>query len=83
MSLMDAYKLKPKLFEAQVKTAWPNLMGKTIAGYTSEVRLHKGILYLRITSAPLRNELSYAKEKIKKILNEELGEEYITEVRIG
>jgi hypothetical protein len=30
----------------------------------------------------LRQELSYGKEKIQKILNEELGEEYITEVII-
>ncbi|MEO1434926.1 MAG: hypothetical protein AAFV80_05275 [Bacteroidota bacterium] len=35
-----------------------------------------------LESAALRQELSYGRDKIKKVLNEELGEEYIKEVII-
>jgi hypothetical protein len=57
-------------------------MGKTISTYTSNISVRKNVLYLTILSAPLKQELSYAKDKIKLRLNEELGEEFIREVVI-
>jgi hypothetical protein len=39
-------------------------------------------LYLTILSAPLKHELSYAKDKIRDLINEELGESYIQDVVI-
>ena len=57
-------------------------MGPTIEQYTKKIELNRGTLFLTIESAALRQELSYGKEKIQKILNEELGEAYITEVII-
>jgi hypothetical protein len=75
-------KLKPQLNETKIKNLWEDLMGKTIATYTSNIVVRKGILYISILSAPLRQELSFSKDKIKSLLNDELGEEFITEVVI-
>jgi hypothetical protein len=44
--------------------------------------VRKGVLYLQILSAPLKHELSFAKDKIRALLNEHLGEEFIKEVVI-
>ena len=66
----------------RVKSLWASLMGKTINTYTSQITVRKGVLYLSILSAPLKHELSYAKDKIRDLLNAELGEEYIKEVVI-
>jgi hypothetical protein len=44
--------------------------------------VRKNVLYLTILSAPLKHELSFAKDKIKARLNEEMGEEYIRDVVI-
>ncbi|MEL7021647.1 MAG: DUF721 domain-containing protein [Bacteroidota bacterium] len=78
--LNDSSKMKQRLYQAKANTAWSKLMGATIANYTSEVKLRDHKLYLRVQSAPLRQELSFAKEKIIRLINAELGEEYITEV---
>ena len=81
-AMIDHYRLKGKLNQNRIKSLWAQLMGPSIAGYTKEIRLQRNKLYLTIESAPLRQELSYGKDKIRKMLNEELGEEYIEEVII-
>ncbi len=89
LSLQDAMKdmiqelrIGPQLSETRVKSLWEELMGKTISTYTSNIAVRKNVLYLTILSAPLKQELSYAKDKIKLRLNEELGEDFIREVVI-
>ncbi len=89
LSIQDALKdmiqelrIGPQLNETRVKSLWEEIMGKTISTYTSNIAVRKNVLYLTILSAPLKQELSYAKDKIKLRLNEELGEEFIKEVVI-
>jgi predicted nucleic acid-binding Zn ribbon protein len=81
-AMIDHYKLKGKLNQNRVQSSWAKLMGPTIASYTREVRLYRKKLFLTIDSATLRQELSYGKDKIQRVMNEELGEEYIEEVII-
>lgn len=80
--MLQEFRLAPQLNEARVKTLWEQLMGKTISTYTSNITVRKNVLYLTILSAPLKHELSYAKDKIRTMLNDELGEEFIKEVVI-
>jgi Dna[CI] antecedent, DciA len=75
-------KLKPQLNETRIKNLWETLMGKTIATYTSNISVRRGILYISILSAPLKQELAFSKEKIMTLLNDELGEDFIKEVVI-
>lgn len=81
-AMLKEYRLGSQLNEMRVKTLWADLMGKTINTYTSQIAVRKGVLYISILSAPLRHELSYGKDKIRDLLNAELGEEYIKEVVI-
>ena len=81
-AMIKEYRLGPQLNEMRVKTLWADLMGKTINTYTSHITVRKGVLYISILSAPLRHELSYGKDKIRDLLNTELGEDYIKEVVI-
>jgi hypothetical protein len=80
--MIQEYRLGPQLSESRVKNLWGELMGKTISTYTSNISVRKNILYLTIISAPLKHELSYAKDKIRDLLNTELGEDFIKEVVI-
>lgn len=75
-------KLKTPLNETRVKSLWEKLMGPTIATYTSQISIKKGSLHLTILSAPLRQELLFSKEKIIRIINAELQEDFIKEVII-
>ncbi|MBK9337782.1 MAG: DUF721 domain-containing protein [Lewinellaceae bacterium] len=81
-SMLREYRLEPQLNETRVKMLWSKLMGKTISTYTSNISVRKNVLYLTILSAPLKHELSYAKDKIKDLINEEMGEEYVKDVVI-
>ncbi|HMQ50315.1 MAG TPA: DUF721 domain-containing protein [Saprospiraceae bacterium] len=79
-AMIEHYKLKGKLNQNRIKTAWAKLMGPTINNYTRDIRLSGNKLYLSIESAPLRQELSMGKDKIAKMLNEYLEEDCIQEV---
>jgi hypothetical protein len=57
-------------------------MGKTIARYTENIKVINRTLFITTNVAPLKQELSYQKEKIKLRLNEALGEKVIDEVII-
>jgi predicted nucleic acid-binding Zn ribbon protein len=78
--LLDIYKLTPKIQEAKLRASWGKMMGKSIANRTLELGLRDGKLYIRISSASLREEMALSKEKIKTIINEEMGEEIVTEI---
>lgn len=80
--MLRELRLKPGLDETKLKMIWEKVMGKTISTYTSSIIVRKNVLYLTILSAPLKQELLYGREKIKALLNEEMGEEYIKEVVI-
>lgn len=80
--MIEVYKLKGKLHEARLRNAWSSLMGPSIAKHTDSLYLRNDCLVLRITSSSLKQELSFAKEKIIRLMNEELGEAYIKEVII-
>lgn len=80
--MLDELRLSARLNETKIKNLWEQRMGKTVATYTSQISVRKNVLYLTIISAPLKQELSFSKEKIKTLLNEELGESFIKEVVI-
>ena len=80
--LVEKNNWKSKLYQNKIKQIWVLKMGPTIAGYTKELKIHRKKLFISISSAPLRQELSYSKTKIIDFVNEELGEEYIIDVII-
>jgi hypothetical protein len=55
-------------------------MGPGVANYTTEVILERDILYVQLSSSVLREELSYGREKIIRLLNEELGKNLIDKI---
>lgn len=77
---VDANKLQDGLDKVDVREAWANLMGAGVNNYTSSVHLERQTLHVKLSSSVLREELSYGKDKIIKMLNESLGKELITKV---
>ncbi len=78
--IIQANNLQPGMDRINVRDAWKNLMGAGVNNYTSEIMLKGSTLYVALTSAVLREELSYGREKIVKMINEELGREVVKEV---
>ena len=79
-SLLKAYKLKDKLYEYRVVSGWENVMGKAVAKRTTEIYIKNRTLFVRLNSAPLKAEFSYAKSKIVAMLNEAVEYSVIDEV---
>ncbi len=77
---VQAYRLDEKLNKVRLSIVWEKLMGKTIATHTIELYIAKKKLYIKFDSAALRSELSYAKEKVIKMINEEMGEEVVEDI---
>ncbi|WP_395054547.1 DUF721 domain-containing protein [Flavobacterium sp.] len=73
-------KLENGMDKIDVEQAWKSLMGNGVNSYTQEVVLKGSTLYVKLTSAVLREELSYGKDKIIKMINEELRKDVITAV---
>lgn len=78
--LLKTYKLGGRLKELDLIGSWEKQMGPMIAKHTKEIYIAQKILFVKLDSAALRNELSYAKSKIIQMLNAEAGTEVITDV---
>ena len=78
--IIQVNKLQPGMDQVSVKDAWKLLMGNGVNSYTRNVVLKGSTLYVELTSAVLREELSYGKDKIIKMLNEELRRDVVKEV---
>ena len=74
-------KLNNGLLELKIKDAWKNVMGKNVNTYTTNITLNKQIIFVKLSSAPLKNELVYKADTIIKLLNNELGQERIKEIK--
>ncbi|MXN91819.1 DUF721 domain-containing protein [Flavobacterium sp. Sd200] len=77
---MQVNNLQKGMDGISVRDAWKNLMGPGVNNYTGEIMLKGGVLYVQLTSAVLREELSYGRQKIVKMINEELGRDVVKDV---
>ena len=75
--LINQKNIKGGITKVRVEQAWETTMGSSVAQYTQEVSFRGTTLFVNLTSAPLREELSYGKDKILRHLNETLGAEII------
>jgi hypothetical protein len=73
-------KLQPGIDQVLVKEAWKNLMGNGVNTYTHDVIFKNETLFVALTSSVLREELSFGKEKIIKMINEELGRDVVKKI---
>ena len=78
--IIEKNKLQPGIDEVVVKDAWKSLMGNGVNSYTRNVILKNGTLYVELTSAVLREELTYGKDKIIKLINDELRRDVVKNV---
>jgi hypothetical protein len=78
--LLSAYKLEGKLKEVRLINSWETVLGNPVAKYTSRIYIQKQTLFVELTSAALKQELSYAKSKLIDLLNKESGHLVINDI---
>lgn len=78
--LLKAYRLKDKFDERLVIQAWPELMGKTVSSRTSSLFVKDKKLFVKISSGPVKNELSMNRSKVLDLIENRFGKGLIEEV---
>ena len=79
-SFVDDNKLDKGLNQVKIRDVWNSQMGPAIQKYTTGIKLKNDVLYVQLSSSVLREELSYGKEKIIRILNKEMGQQLISKL---
>lgn len=72
--------LEGPLNERRLLDSWEQVLGPTIASYTKELYIRNQTLYVRLSSAPLRQELLMGKELLIRNLNQNVGAMVITNI---
>ena len=78
--LLDAYKLTARYEQTQLIQSWERLMGSPIARRTDKLFIKDQKLYVKLNSAPLKQELNLSKSKILALFLQEFGEVIVTDV---
>ena len=73
--------LEKKFKEKKIIHSWNEIMGEPIARRTSKVWIKDGVLFVQLSSAPLRQELTMAREKVLHHLEDKIGAGVIEHVR--
>lgn len=66
----------------KASAAWIDVVGPAINRCTSRRYVEKGVLHVFLTSAPLKNELSFARQRLVEAINSAVGTQAITDVVI-
>lgn len=73
--------LEEKILTVQAEEAFEEMMGKYIMSYVESFYVRNNILFIHIKSPELKNELSFGKSKILEHINEDIGKQFIIDVR--
>lgn len=75
--------MEEKIFSVQTEEIFAEMMGNYIMKYVENFSVRKQVLYVKIKSPELRNELQYGKSKIIDHVNEQIGKDYLKDVKFN
>jgi hypothetical protein len=78
--LVGQYRLRAKLDEVQLHQWWDEILGPDLTRYTEALYLNGNRILVRISASAVRQELSYAKNKLISDINQRYGHDRITEI---
>ncbi|MEP1096802.1 MAG: DUF721 domain-containing protein [Cyclobacteriaceae bacterium] len=67
--------------QKQLITNWEKVMGKTIASRTTQIFFKKKTLFVKLSSAPLKQEMQNSKDKFLDLVSDEIGKGEVEDVR--
>lgn len=73
--------LEEGLAERRAAAAWPRVVGPVVAGRTSAAGVRRGVLSVRVGSAPLRQELSMNRSRLTAAINAAVGRDVLRDIR--
>lgn len=78
--LLETYRIQSKFDATRLTSSWERLMGTPIARRTKRVFVKDRRLFVELTSAPLKHELTLSKSTILNILEKEFGQKMVDDI---
>lgn len=78
--LMKTPRLALELDKLDAIEVWEDIIGLTLKKYITSQKISDGVLYIKLNSAVVRNELVYQKTRLMKEMNQRLGKEFIRDI---
>lgn len=72
--------LETPLMEYRIIQAWPKVAGEVVSKYTKETYIRNSMLYVRLSSAALKQNLMMMHKEYAQKLNAYVGTQVITDV---
>jgi predicted nucleic acid-binding Zn ribbon protein len=76
----EALGIQDKVNEAILMLAWNEQMGQVISKKTTHLEVKNRVLYVSISSAPLRGNLLLKREQLVRLLNDSVGTQVIDDI---
>ncbi len=73
-------RMERKLKEVNALHYWEELLGKTISNYTGNIYISQKVLYVKINSPVVKNELIMMREEICRKMNEMAGGDIVEKI---
>lgn len=73
--------MEEKILATQAEELFAEMMGTYIMKYVESFYVKQQVLYIKIKSPELKNELQYGKSKIISHINEQIGKEFVLDVK--
>ena len=74
--------LEVPLQQKRIIDSWETVVGKMVASYTREKFIKNQTLYVKITNPALRQDLSMMRTRIVQRINQAVGSQVITDVKV-
>lgn len=74
--------LETPLLQKRLVDAWDTVVGAAVARYTTEKFIKNQVLFVKIVNPALRQDLSMMRAQLVRRLNEAVGTQVISDVRV-
>lgn len=80
LKLLKTYRLQDGINETKLINSWDKVVGKMITNHTEDLYIKNRKLFIKLDSPALKHELSFAKEKLVKSLNNSVKQQVIEDI---
>jgi len=78
---LRAQGLETPLLQKRLVASWPAVAGKAIARFSTATDIRNQTLYVKVTVPALRADLSMRRQEFVRLLNENVGNQVIADIR--
>ena len=80
--LLKVYRLEARFNATELTSHWAEIVGPAIANRTSRIFVKNDVLFVEVTSPPLKQELNLNKSKLLRLIEEKMGKSVVKEIII-